>query len=86
MDRDEAIFAATAMALAATQLTERLLSEWRRREPDAFASFAATTIDELEGVLDRSQAAAQDAPLGRQALFRNAALQLDLVRPLVRRR
>jgi hypothetical protein len=87
MDRDEAVFTATAMALAATQLLERLLSEWQRRDPAQFDSFAATTIGDLERVLDRSEAAVRDAPLGRQALFRNAAaMQLDLMRPLVRKR
>lgn len=87
MEGDEAVFKATAMALAATQLLERVLSEWRRREPDQFADFAATTIEDLERVLERTEAAVHDAPLGRQALFRNAAaLQLDVVRPLRKKR
>jgi hypothetical protein len=87
MDQDDkGYFAATAMALAATQMVERILEDWKRRQPEEFASFAAKSIEDLERVLEQTRAAADDAPFSRQALFRHAAsVQLDLVRPLVRK-
>jgi hypothetical protein len=70
--RDAAIFNASATAMAALGLTQDLLRYLEAREPEALRRFADLQAEACETVLATNEPE-PDAPLGRNALFREVA-------------